>query len=666
MVSRTTLWFLGVSLALAILSTACRSSKPKPSGQAGSSGNASATRTNAPGKATTNGAPGTVSANQYSSFYDKELKEILDLAKRGNWDQAEQKATALYEMDPQNPSVQRVYSWVTKQREGRQQQALEAAIREIDANNSGFNPTIPELLTENKDRGLPPRKDVRDAVDAIESTPYIPPTYGRTNYLRGPLFDLESEQGHMSRLLDKVVSVHLDNATLEQIIFNMGQAEGINFVADKALPAFKQTLSVNLDKVKLREFLNYVSRNLDVQFQVGEDLIWISDAKDKAKLQEEVRFYRLRRGFVLPAEFGVEETVRTKQMNPANPSQVAAVQEVQKVNKFVNDGVPPVPSLEMAITNFFAGSRYYLDYEHNTVIARGTREQLEMLGKLIEEFDRPIQQVLIEARFVTVSQPAFMQLGVLWETGRFVQAARAASDYTGLVGPEGLALVGRGIQYTFTNVLNASTLSATISALEQSGESQTLSAPRLTVINNRPARISDGKIQYYYEQYTVATTITQYNSASQFVPEGKPTKLQAGVELEVLASIAGDGQSVLLALNPRVSTDVQLVTFATLTDVDPQGNVISTFDIRLPQSRTQELATRVVVHSGDTVVMGGVLEREQTTFVESVPVLGSLPILGALFRRRTEIDSPRYLLVFVTATILGENGEFIVYQNEER
>jgi type II secretory pathway component HofQ len=64
--------------------------------------------------------------------------------------------------------------------------------------------------------------------------------------------------------------------------------------------------------------------------------------------------------------------------------------------------------------------------------------------------------------------------------------------------------------------------------------------------------------------------------------------------------------------------------------------------------------------------MGGVLEREQTTYVESVPVLGNIPILGALFRRRTEIDRPRYLLIFVTATILSESGEFIIYEDETK
>ncbi len=113
-----------------------------------------------------------------------------------------------------------------------------------------------------------------------------------------------------------------------------------------------------------------------------------------------------------------------------------------------------------------------------------------------------------------------------------------------------------------------------------------------------------------------------------------------------------------------MNTDVQLVRFATLTDFNSQGQPINTFDINLPQYRTQELATRVVVKSGETVVMGGVLERQRSTMVESVPVLGSIPVIGALFRRRTEVDNPRYLLVFVTATIVRDTGEFLVYDDE--
>ncbi len=322
----------------------------------------------------------------YSVEHDAELKAILDLARKNKWEEAGTLIESLSEQDPGDEAVERVRSWITKQRELRQAQNLEAAIREIDSGNSVFNPTIPELLLEQKDRGLPPRKDVRNALDQIESTPYVPPSFGRTNYMEGPLFDFASQQGRMQQILDKEISVQLDNAPLETIIFNVGQSHGINFVADKGLEAFKKTLSVNLDRVSLREFLNYVSRNMDLQFQVGDDLIWIVDAKDPAKLYEETRFYRLRKGFLLPAMFGPETLSETRQLDPKTRT-VAAITQQMQLNTFVNDEAPVIPSIESAITNFFTG-KYYIDYERNLIVARSTREQLEVLEKLIKEFDR--------------------------------------------------------------------------------------------------------------------------------------------------------------------------------------------------------------------------------------------------------------------------------------
>ncbi|HWX22345.1 MAG TPA: type II secretion system protein GspD [Candidatus Binatia bacterium] len=603
----------------------------------------------------------------YNETYDAEIKEILELAKQNRWEEARAKALALYQKDPKNPIVGRVRTWVEQQTQERREQALEDKIREIDTKNSAFNPTLGSLLKEQKDRGLPARKDVRDAVSRIENAPYIPESYGKTLHEEGPLFDLESSKGRMAKVLEKEVSIHLDNVPLETILVNLSQSAGVNIVADKSVPALKQTLGVNLDKVKLGEFLRYISRNYDLQFQVGDELVWVVDAKDPKKLMEETRFYRLRKGFVLPAQFGTEDVNR----QTVTANNVSTTTENTKYRKFVNDEAPTAPALEKAIKELYTGSKYMIDYERNLVVARGTPEQLDVMEKIIQEFDQPIQQVLIEARFVTISKPAFLQLGVLWETAR-QNATAVPQDFTGILNSQNFPTainafgsvnpaVGLGIQHTFANVFGANDLSATISAMEQSGESQTLSAPRLTVLNNRPASISDGKVQYYYEEYAVKSTVQQYYTSSSFVPSGKPTKITAGAELNVMASISGDGKSILLALNPRVNTDVQLVKYATVTDFDASGNKQDTFDINLPQYRTQELATRVVVKSGETVVMGGVLERERSTFVEAVPVLGNLPLVGTLFRRRTEVDTPRYLLVFVTATIVKNTGEYLVY-----
>ena len=113
-----------------------------------------------------------------------------------------------------------------------------------------------------------------------------------------------------------------------------------------------------------------------------------------------------------------------------------------------------------------------IDYERNLVVARGTPEQLDVMEKIIKEFDRPIQQVLIEARFVTLSKPAFLQLGVLWQTrgiaGTNQFTSTLAQDFTGLVNnqnfpraitPSGAVnpAVGIGIQQVFTNVFGATT-----------------------------------------------------------------------------------------------------------------------------------------------------------------------------------------------------------------
>ena len=448
----------------------------------------------------------------YSETYDAEIKQIMTMASQNRWEEAQARAAALYNQDPSNPILARVHSWVDQQAQGQRAQALEDKIRSIDAKNSGFNPTIKSLATEQKDRGLPPRKDIRDAIDRIENAPYIPDTYERTVREQGPLFDFESEKGRMSKVLEKEVSIHLDNVPLETILVNLSQSSGVNIVADKSLAPLKQVLSINLDHVKLSEFLRYVGRNYELQFQVGDELVWVVDAKDPKRLMEETRFYRLRKGFVLPAEFGAPETTKTT----TTAANATTVTEVQKYHKFVNDLAPALPSIERAITNLFTGSRVFIDYEHNLVVARGTPEQLGVMENIIKEFDKPIQQVLIEARFITVSKPAFMQLGVLWEADRTSQSVgvnntTVPQDFTGLINggnfPNSInpspgaviaganPAVGIGIQNSFTKVFGANNLTATISALEQSGESQTLSSPRITVLNNRPATISDGNVQ---------------------------------------------------------------------------------------------------------------------------------------------------------------------------
>ena len=345
----------------------------------------------------------------------------------------------------------------------------------------------------------------------------------------------------------------------------------------------------------------------------------------------------------------------------------SVTKETATYEKFVNDSKSQNPSIEEAIEKFFKGE-FMIDYERNLIVATGTPSQFELLEKIIAEFDRPIQQVLIEARFITISEAAFLDLGFRWASSI---ANGAVKDQTGisrgtLGGEEGmLTRVTLRNVFQDSDILSSTDLSAALTALEQSGESQLLSAPRLTLLNNRPGRINDGEVNYYYEQFAIEETVLERVSTARLVPTGKPSKITAGVSLDVVASIGGDGQSILMALHPVVNQNVSYVSLdgQTVEEVDKTDD--NRMQIFLPKWRTQELSTRVVVGTGQSIMMGGVLEREQRTVVESVPILGNIPGLGSLFRKRATLDKPRYLLIFVTATLIDEDGSFITYEKPE-
>lgn len=588
--------------------------------------------------------------------YTEEIDGILSLARKNRWNEAEAAAAALLSVAPNDTTVLRVYTWVKKENTARKESQLENQLRDISASGSRTNPDLKEVFSNKKTAGLQPRADLRESIEQMQNAPLIPETFGKVIESRVDLYPLSAEEEKMNIILEKDITIQVSDVSLHDIIFNIGKAENINFVADQSLAAMNTKLTMNVQNWKLGKFLKYVSQNLNVNFQIGSDVIWISDGSDpeKVKALEEIRCFRLKHGFILPAQFGADSVTTTSVV--ANNVTTITQNEVRQ--RFVRDGAPLMPSIEAAISTFFEGSQFQIDRERNLIIARGTYEQLATLEQIIEVFDRPIQQVYIEARFITVSEAAFLQLGVDWSTVAQT-GVPAAMDYTGMGATYG---VGAGLTKTWTKIFGTDDLNATLYAIEQSGESETLSSPRIVAVNNLPATIEDGKVQYYYEQYTVTQQVLENRSSSTLVPSGDPTKLNSGVKLDVLASIGGDGETILLALKPEVNSNVQMTEFTSVTDYDTSGKPFKSFSIKLPQLNTQTLSTRVAVKSGETVAMGGVMERKQETFSESVPVLSSLPLIGNFFRKRSEIDKPRYLLVFVTATVISDSGEFVIPQ----
>jgi type IV pilus assembly protein PilQ len=288
-----------------------------------------------------------------------------------------------------------------------------------------------------------------------------------------------------------------------------------------------------------------------------------------------------------------------------------------------------------------------VDTRTNVLIVKDVRANTEKARALVRSLDTQTPQVLIESRIVEANTTFSRQLGVQW--GGQARAAAATGNATGLIFPNSVAVtggagggaiglvdnpnfavnlpasVGEGIGgalgFTFGSAGGALQLNLRLSAAENEGTVKTISAPKVTTLDNNTARISQG------------VSIPFSQTSAQGV---NTTFIEARLSLEVTPHITQDG-SILMSIN------------ASNNQPDPA----STGANGQPAIQRKEANTQVLVKDGDTTVIGGIYVRRGSTSTSRVPFLSSIPVLGLLFKNNTERDDRQELLIFITPRILN-------------
>ncbi|NQU41214.1 MAG: hypothetical protein HQ523_14790 [Lentisphaerae bacterium] len=512
----------------------------------------------------------------------------------------------------------------------------------------------------------------------------LPTTYRALRYERRRLDSHVTPMGPMRDVLEQKVSIHLTDADLAAVIGVLGADDNINIVADRGLGAGKK-LDMQLDDVPLRELLDYVARNYAIQFYIGESLIWATPAADKQAGPLETRLYRLHKGI---------------QFHTTDWRQVAAGAAQQNANpinrndlSFMATELPAEQTyIESLIKQFIPmadGAEIHFDKNTHTLFARNTLDNLALIETIIEAVDVSPPQVLIEARFIEASVDDLKEIGIdwvldsPWVTSRksvMVDGAaekRPAAQIAGggvagaiVSSPDRLlnavekerSLESHGLNLTYQGILTEPMFTAVLHALEVSGKGRTLSVPRVTTVNNNPAKLRHGQDLLYYEEFqaqafTLLDNLGQKYSTTALMPKGAPVLAELGITLVAVPSVGEDGSSVSLLLTPTIS---KLDEFNFYTDANASSNGLQQVAVKLPTISRREVQTKVVVQSGETVAMGGLIEVVSTDVEHRVPVLGSLPLIGKLFRRIDVIEQRRNLIIFVTATVISERGESVV------
>ncbi|MCX8041757.1 MAG: type IV pilus secretin PilQ [Thermodesulfobacteriaceae bacterium] len=277
----------------------------------------------------------------------------------------------------------------------------------------------------------------------------------------------------------------------------------------------------------------------------------------------------------------------------------------------------------------------------NLIIAKDTEKNLMEMERVIKEIDKPTKQVLIEARIVEVQDTYAHKLGIRWGgaawktsehtifgTSREATFKKGGGNETVTVDINIAPVVDLGVAGS-TNIgfffghLGRSTvlLDIELSALESEGVARIFSSPKIITLDHQEAEIKQGyKIPYLQlTPFGVATT--------QF--------LDAVLRLKVIPHITPDN---------RINLDLE---------VEKSSPDFGTVVQGVPAILTRYAKTRVLINSGDTLVIGGIKTNDISENLEQVPGLSKIPALEELFKKREKDLRKTELMVFITPRIVS-------------
>jgi len=287
---------------------------------------------------------------------------------------------------------------------------------------------------------------------------------------------------------------------------------------------------------------------------------------------------------------------------------------------------------------------------NNQLLVRARPVQWEEMQTAIKRLDVPPLQVQIETRIFEVELSGDFEFGVQWylqglanstpnsTTTGGVGSTGATSNYPGAhrqigLGAGGNAYGGESFFYSFLS--SNGKFQAAIRAIESSTNTKNLSAPSLVVLNNQVAHIQSGD-NIPINTTTVNTGIgtnSDYSSA---------TYVQTGVILDVQPRV-NPGGLVYLNIHQQVSSPV-----AGSASTATNGN---------PQISQRDIATQVGVQSGQTVLLGGLIQQVDETQNNGVPYLTRIPFLGKLFGETSHSRNRTELIVLITPRVIGSSED---------
>jgi type IV pilus assembly protein PilQ len=423
------------------------------------------------------------------------------------------------------------------------------------------------------------------------------------------------------------ISLDFKDADIQNVLRVLADVSGLNIIATDDV---KGKVTLHLVDVPWDQALDLVMRSNRLEMNREGNVVRISSV---SRLKEE------------------REALRAAQEaeKELEPLQVKYV----KVNYARADGAL-VDKVKGVLTE--RGSVTF-DERTNTVIVRDIPRGLRDADDLVRELDVQSPQVLIEAHLVEATEDFARGLGVQWGYQRF---ASTGHDFVGTVTAQGSGLTtsaggvpfiadfpvpgnfssgfgpggGSALDLALGSLSGNQTLTARLTALEEQGKGKVISRPRVVTMNNVAATIQSLTI-LRVKLPSTGTVINTGTGGAAGTASTATEKINTGITLVVTPQVSSDGY-VLMNIFAKSS----------------QADFSRTVD-NIPTEISREANSNVLIHDGETVVLGGIFRQTSNDQEAGLPYLRRIPALGWLFKRLLRTKHHEELLVFLTPKVVA-------------
>lgn len=423
------------------------------------------------------------------------------------------------------------------------------------------------------------------------------------------------------------INMDLKNAPLDEVIRQIAKMADVNIIMTDDI---KGSITMMLSDVPWLEALQNIIKTTGFSLVQEKHNVIRIVRTETLKEQLETRVFQLK--YLRPPGFYKASIVTPYAVGSVKPT-TDSIKEFTLLNILKN-------MLTRKGSTLIGNLEY--DIKSNCLIVQDTKTVLDSMGKIIEQLDVAPEQVLIELKFVSSNNDDLLNFGLKYNLGGTTDPKSEIMKST----PSSLATTtlpfgfGRKQDNSFNQFfLNTTDASTVLRLFKTDTKSKFVQEPNLITLDGEEATVFVGNLI----RYAVTRVVSTPTGTATELAEATP--ISVGFQLWVTPNVVKGTNKILITLIPRLEDLSGSLSGFDLFEV---GGL----SIRLPQVRQSTVVTRILIESGQTAIIGGMVDERLTKTMERIPGLGDIPILGEPFRYRGTALTERKLLVFVTPHVI--------------